>query len=332
MPVETFRAVLLEQSAEGQVTAAFRDLPVTDLPEGEVLVKVAYSSLNYKDGLAITGKAPIARRYPMVAGIDLAGTVIESSAAEFRPGDRVIGTGNELGERHWGGYAGLARVRAGWLVPCPPELSLQQAMGIGTAGFTAMQAVLALEAHDITPASGEIAVTGAGGGLGSLAVAILARLGYTVVAVTGRPQLANRLRWLGAASILDRAELAEPQRPLDKARWAGAVDSVGGGPLAALLSQTQPGGSIAACGLAASPELHTTVYPFILRGVNLLGIYSVILPPEERARVWGRLVTDLPLAKLETLMVVEPLSAIFDLAAQIVAGQIAGRVVIDVAG
>jgi acrylyl-CoA reductase (NADPH) len=242
MPVETFRAVLLEQSAEGRVEASFRDLPVADLPEGEVLVQVAYSSLNYKDGLAITGKAPIARRYPMVAGIDLAGTVIESSVPEFRPGDRVIGTGNELGERHWGGYAGLARVRAGWLVPCPPEFTLQQAMGIGTAGFTAMQAVLALEAHEITPASGEIVVTGAGGGVGSLAVAILAQLGYTVAAVTGRPQLADRLRWLGAASILDRAALAEPRRPLDKARWAGAVDSVGGGPLAAILrSQLQPG-------------------------------------------------------------------------------------------
>jgi acrylyl-CoA reductase (NADPH) len=332
MPVETFRAVLLEQSAEGRVEASFRDLPVADLPEGEVLVQVAYSSLNYKDGLAITGKAPIARRYPMVAGIDLAGTVIESSVPEFRPGDRVIGTGNELGERHWGGYAGLARVRAGWLVPCPPEFTLQQAMGIGTAGFTAMQAVLALEAHEITPASGEIVVTGAGGGVGSLAVAILAQLGYTVAAVTGRPQRADRLRWRGAASILERAELAEPRRPLDKARWAGAVDSVGGGPLAAILSQLQPGGSVAACGLAASPELHATVYPFILRGVNLLGIYSVILPAEERARIWGRLVSDLPLAKLETLMAVAPLSAIFDLAAQIVAGQIAGRVVIDVAG
>ena len=329
MFADTFRAVLLEEGPEGGVRAAFQDVPKADLPDGDVLVSVAYSSLNYKDGLALTGTAPIARRYPMIPGVDLAGTVLESRVLDFAPGDHVLVTGCELSEKYWGGYAELASLQAGWLARCPATLSLIQAMGIGTAGFTAMMAVMALEGHGVTPDRGEIVVTGASGGVGSLAVAILAALGYPVVAVTGRPHLAPYLRDLGASAILERADLAAPRRPLDKARWAGAVDSVGGGPLAAILSQMQPGGSVAACGLAASPTLDTTVYPFILRGVNLLGIHSVIVPPVYRAQVWSRLARDLPLDRLDRIMRVEPFSSVFALAEQIVAGQIQGRVVLD---
>jgi acrylyl-CoA reductase (NADPH) len=330
MSADTFRAVLLEESAEGGVTAAFRDIPKADLPDGDVLVRVAYSSLNYKDGLALTGTAPIARRYPMIPGVDLAGTVLESRVPDFVPGDSVLVCGCELSEKYWGGYAELASLQAGWLVRCPSTLTPVQAMGIGTAGFTAMMAVMALQAHHVTPDRGEVVVTGASGGVGSLAVAILAAEGYTVTAVTGRAYLSPYLRSLGASTILDREEMAEPQRPLDRARWAGAVDSVGGGTLATLLSQMQPGGSIAACGLAASAELHTTVYPLILRGVNLLGIHSVIVPPDYRAQVWARLGRDLPLDRLATIMRVEPFSEVFDLAAQIVAGQIQGRVALEI--
>jgi acrylyl-CoA reductase (NADPH) len=295
------------------------------------LVAVAYSSLNYKDGLAVTGQGRVVRRYPLVPGIDLAGTVVESTSPAFKIGDQVIGMGWGLGESHWGGFAQLARLQADWLTPLPAGLTLQQAMVIGTAGFTAMLAVLALEQHNVSPAAGEVVVTGATGGLGSLAVAILARLGYQVAASTGRPGARPYLARLGATDIIQREMLEQPpDRPMLSSRWAGAIDVVGGTTLASLLASLKPGGSVAACGLAGGSALQTTVFPFILRGVNLLGINAVYCPLPQRLVVWERLARDLPLELLPQLSQVVPLADVPQLSRQILAGQIRGRVVVDV--
>lgn len=326
---ESFEALLVEQ-AGGRTEARFEQLPVSALPEGEVLVKVACSSLNYKDALAVTGQGKVIRRFPMVPGIDLAGTVLESSSKAFRAGDQVIANGCGLGELHWGGFAQLARLPAEWLLPLPEGLTLQQAMGIGSAGIAAMLCVTVLEAHGCRPESGEIVVTGAAGGVGSLVVAILARLGYTVVAATGREECHTYLKSLGATRIVARSELARlPQKPLETARWAGAIDNVGGNTLAMLLSTMRPGCSVAAVGLAGGHELHTTVYPFILRGVNLLGINAAALSAMRRRQVWDRLCRDLPKPALERIVQGAQLRQVVELSQQLLAGQIRGRLVIE---
>jgi acrylyl-CoA reductase (NADPH) len=330
MPQDSFRALVVDQK-EGKAQAEFRDLPREALPEGDVLVAVAYSTVNYKDGLAVTGQGRVIRKYPMVPGIDFAGTVVESASPDFKAGDEVVLTGWGVGESHWGGFAQMARVKAGWLVPLPAGLTLKQAMGIGTAGFTAMLCVMALEEKGLTPADQrEVVVTGAAGGVGSVAVAILARLGYNVVASTGRAELHDYLRHLGARQILDRSALAKPGKPLETERWAGAVDTAGGDTLAALLPGMAQNTSIAACGNAAGFALNTTVFPFILRGVSILGINSVLVPQPRRLAVWSRLAQDLPLDKLEAMMQEAPLEAVPELSQQILKGQIKGRVVIDV--
>lgn len=326
----TFKAVLLEMEND-KLHASIKELEQSALPAGEVLIRVAYSSLNYKDGLAITGAAKVVRSFPMVPGIDLAGTVAESSSPEYKPGDSVVLTGWGVGEGHWGGLAQLARAKAEWLVSLPAGLTLKQAMGIGTAGFTAMLGVMALEAHGLKPDAGEVLVTGAAGGVGSLAAAILANRGYRVVASTGRAEAHDYLLGLGVAEIIGRDTLSTPsKRPLESARWAGAVDSVGGDTLATLLKQMAPGGSVAACGNASGFTLNTTVLPFILRGVNLLGIDSVMCPPDTRREAWQRLARDLPQAALEQVMAVAPLADVFALSEKILKGQVRGRTVIDV--
>jgi acrylyl-CoA reductase (NADPH) len=300
-----------------------------DLPEGDVTVDVAYSSLNYKDGLAVSGKGKIARTLPMTCGIDFAGTVTASSNPHFEVGEEVLVTGWGLSETRPGGYTHRQRVPADLLTALPAGLSAKQSMAIGTAGLTAMLCVLALERAGLKPGSGEVLVTGAGGGVGSVAVALLAGLGHTVVASTGRADTHDYLRSLGAASVLDRAELEMAGRPLDKERWAGAVDSVGSQTLATVLAQTVYGGAVAACGLAGGSDLPTTVLPFILRGVSLLGVDSVMCPSERRFEAWERLARDLDKAHLDALTTVEPMSRIHELAGAILAGQTRGRVVID---
>lgn len=330
MSVDTFAALTVNQVDDGTV-ARFEDLPVSALPEGEVLVRVACSSLNYKDALAVTGRGKVIRRFPMVPGIDLAGTVLESSSDAFQPGDQVIANGCGLGEVHWGGFAQLARLPAEWLLPLPEGLTLQQAMGIGSAGIAAMLCVTTLEAHGCRPESGEVLVTGAAGGVGSLAVAILARLGYAVVAATGREECYTYLKLLGAARIVARSELARPpQKPLETARWAGAIDNVGGNTLATLLSTLRPSCSVAAVGLAGGHELHTTVYPFILRGVNLLGINAAALSSHQRRQLWDRLRRDLPPTTLEHIIQPASLAQVPELSHRLLAGQIRGRLVIEI--
>ncbi|MEW6296262.1 MAG: MDR family oxidoreductase [Thermodesulfobacteriota bacterium] len=327
---ETFKAIVAEE-VDGKVRASLKDLTANDLPPGDVTVRVAYSTLNYKDGLAVTGRAKIARRFPMVCGIDLAGTVEESQNPEYKPGDRVLITGWGLSETHWGGYSQKQRVKAEWLIPVPEPLSLKQAMAIGTAGFTSMLCVMALEHLGVAPGAQPVIVTGAAGGVGGVAVALLARLGYAVAASTGRPELRDYLTSLGATDIVERATLAQPSgRPLDPERWAGGVDTVGGEVLASVLRGTRYGGAVAACGLAGGATLPTTVYPFILRGVSLLGIDSVMCPKPKRVTAWQRLVRDLPLDKLDTMTVVEPMTKVPVLAEEILKGRVRGRVVIDV--
>jgi acrylyl-CoA reductase (NADPH) len=292
---------------------------------------VAYSTLNYKDGLAVTGQGKVIRKFPMAPGIDFAGNVVESTSPAYKAGDAVVLTGWGVGESHWGGFAQMARVKAEWLVPLAQGLSLKQAMGIGTAGFTAMLCILALEEHGLTPADPrEVVVTGAAGGVGSIAVAILAKLGYNVVAVTGRVETHDYLCQLGAKTILDRSVVAKPGKPLESERWAGAVDTVGGDTLAALLPGLVSNGSVAACGNAAGFGLNTTIFPFILRGVNLLGINSVMVPQARRLVAWERLANDLPKEALEVMMQVAPLAQIPELSQQILKGQVRGRVVVDV--
>jgi acrylyl-CoA reductase (NADPH) len=326
-----FRALLLHDARDPRPEVA--SLPETDLPEGDVLLDVAYSSLNYKDGLAVTGRGKIVRgAFPFVPGIDLAGTVAEDASGTFRPGEGVILTGWGTGEDRWGGFAQKARAHPDHLVRLPEALSPRQAMVLGTAGFTAMLAVMALEEHDVTPDHGEVVVTGASGGAGSVAVALLARLGYRAVASTGKEEAHDYLVGLGAARCIGRDELGGgPERPMERARWAGAVDAVGGPTLAALLAQTQTHGSVAAFGLAQSHELHTTVFPFILRGVNLLGIDSNTCPPERRERAWARLrelLTDADFERLHHATIgLGELPAWSD---RITRGETRGRVVVDV--
>ena len=316
-----FRALVLEKVGEAAV-AHVRELEMSALPAGDVTVAVEYSTLNYKDGLALSATGGgIVRAWPHVAGIDFAGVVEASDDARYRPGDRVVLTGWRVGEVHWGGYSQKVRVKADWLVPLPAGLTTRAAMAVGTAGFTAMLAVLALEDHGLTPDKGEVLVTGAAGGVGSVAVALLAALGYQVAAVTGRPETEGYLRGLGAARIIPRADLAETvKRPLEAELWAGCVDAVGGAMLARVLGQLKYGGSVAAVGLAGGAALPASVIPFLLRGVNLLGIDSVSKPYADRVRAWDRIVSDLPMEKLEAMVRVVGLGELPALGAAILKG------------
>ena len=317
--------------SEGKASVALRDdLTEADLPLGEVTVRVRYSTVNYKDGLAVQGnKNKIMRKLPMAPGIDWAGVVEASQSSDFKAGDEVVLTGWGVGETHSGGFAQRATAKAAWLVKKPDGLTLKQTMAIGTAGFTSMLCVMALEEAGVKPASGEVVVTGAAGGVGSVAIAILGKLGYTVAASTGRENEADYLKSLGAASIVPRAELAQPAKMLAKERWAGGVDTVGSHVLANLLSMTKYGGAVAACGLAGGMDLPTTVAPFILRGVKLYGVDSVYCPQPKRSQAWARLAKDLPLDKLDAITAVRPLADVPQLAADILKGQVRGRTVID---
>lgn len=323
--MSSYPAVVLGEEAPAQIVQLTDD----DLPAGEVTVDVAYSTLNYKDGLAVSGKGKIARSVPMTCGIDFAGTVSASDDSAYAVGDEVVVTGWGLSETHPGGYTQRQRVPASFLVKKPAAFSLQQTMAIGTAGFTAMLAVLALEDAGVQPGGKEVLVTGAGGGVGSVAVSVLAKLGYPVAASTGRSEIGDYLRSLGATTIVERAELAEKGRPLDKEKWAGAVDTVGSQTLATALAQTERAGAVAACGLAGGNDLPATVLPFILRGVSLLGIDSVMCPYDRRVQAWQRLGQDLSTEHLDAMTTVEPMSKIHALADTILAGQTRGRVVID---
>jgi len=329
MADDTFRALVLEQRDE-QVTSEIRELRRDELPEGDTLVRVAYSALNYKDGLALTGKNKVVRSYPMVPGIDYSGTIEETTSPEFAPGDRVVLTGWGVGERRWGGYAQLARVRSDWLVRLPESIDLKQAMGLGTAGVTAMLCILALEEHGLTSDKGDVLVTGASGGVGGMAVALLAALGYSVTASTGRADAREYLAYLGAKTVIDRGELTAPGGPLGSARWAGAVDTVGGETLAGVLRTLAYGASVAACGNAGGAEVNTTVLPFILRSVNLLGIDSLATPLTRRRLVWERLAQFMPAEKLDRMMTVVRLAETPALAREILAGRTQGRIVVDV--
>lgn len=323
------RAIIIEKG-EGGVKAALGEFPESDLMEGDVTVSVSHSTVNYKDGLAITGKAPVVRRFPMIGGIDFAGTVETSEHPDFKPGDQVILNGWGLGETHLGGYAQKARVKGDWLVPLPPSLSAVQAMAIGTAGYTAMLCVLALERAGLTPDQGPALVTGAAGGVGSVAVSLLAGQGWHVIASTGRAREADYLKSLGASEIIDRAELSGAPKPLGQERFAAGVDSVGSTTLANALSQTKYGGAIAACGLAGGADLPSSVMPFILRGISLLGIDSVYAPKARRIEAWSRLAKDLDLEKLAAMTTTLPFEEIIPAAHDILAGNIRGRVVVDV--
>jgi len=330
--VTGFRAVLAAEPDGSPGRLATID--ESELPEWDVTIRVSWSSLNYKDGLAVTGKGRVVRSFPMVCGVDLAGTVESSDAPEFSAGDQVVVTGFGLGEQTFGGFAELARVKSGWIVPLPEGMDARRAMAIGTAGLTSMLCVMALERHGLTTASTgglPVVVTGAAGGVGSVAIAILAGLGYDVAAVSGRSEQEGYLRGLGATSLVPRAELAEaPPRPLDKERWAGAVDAVGGPILATVISQTRYGGCVAACGLAGGTDLPTTVHPFILRGITLAGVESVQCPIELRREAWQRLATGLPPMLLDQMTVEATLDDVPSLAEEILAGRIRGRVVIAV--
>lgn len=324
-----FKAVLVEKDEAGY-RAGVTELDEAALPEGDVTVRVAYSTLNYKDGLAITGKGPVVRKFPMVPGIDLAGRVEASSHAGISVGDAVVLNGWGVGEGHWGGLAQLARLKGEWLVPLPAAFTPRQAMAIGTAGYTAMLCVMALERHGVTPAHGEVLVTGASGGVGSVAVALLAKLGYTVVASTGRPQEAEYLTTLGAAEIIDRAQLAAPGKLLAKERWAGAVDTVGSHTLANVCASMKYRGTVAACGLAQGMDFPSSVAPFILRGVTLAGVDSVMAPRAERLEAWRRLAQELDATKLELMTHEIGLGDVVDTAAALLEGRVRGRVVVDV--
>jgi acrylyl-CoA reductase (NADPH) len=325
----TFRAVVVTKTETG-TQAALARFDDADLMDGDVTVRVSHSTLNYKDGLALTGKAPVVRRFPMIPGIDFAGIVETSAHADFRPGDAVILNGWGTGETHLGAYAEKTRVKGDWLVPLPDGLTAAEAMAIGTAGYTAMLCVMALERHGITPERGPLVVTGAAGGVGSVATALLARRGYHVVASTGRPQEADYLKSLGAAEIIDRAELSAPGRALAKERWAGGIDSVGSHTLANVLSMTRYGGAVAACGLAQGMDLPTTVAPFILRGVSLLGVDSVMAPKPLRLEAWSRLATELDRDSLARLTSSIPLEAVIEAGSAILEGRIRGRVVVTI--
>ncbi|MBB6470184.1 acrylyl-CoA reductase (NADPH) [Aminobacter lissarensis] len=328
---ETFTALMLED-VDGKPRAGFREITRADLPDNDVLVEVAYSSLNYKDGLAISGKGRIARRLPMVAGIDIAGTVVESRSPAWKAGDKVVANGWGMSETEWGAYTRFQRLKPEWLIRLPDAFSMEQAMAIGTAGYTAALCVDALEDWGkIQPGKGEVLVTGAAGGVGSTAVSLLSSKGYAVVASTGRAETHDYLRSLGATSFLDRAELAAEVRPLQKERWSGAVDSVGSTTLANALAQTVYGGAVAACGLAGGHDLPGTVMPHILRSVTLIGVDSVFAPQAKRERAWRTLAEHLDRAKLAAMTETHKMSELPDLAKRIVAGQIRGRVVIEIA-
>lgn len=325
------RALIVEKDDEGKTSASVQEIDEARLPEGDVTVAVEYSTVNYKDGLCIGPGGGLVRNYPHVPGIDFAGTVETSSDDRYKPGDKVVLTGWRVGEAHWGGYAEKARVKADWLVPLPEGLTTRAAMAVGTAGFTAMLAVMALEDHGLSPDKGEVLVTGAAGGVGSVATAILSNLGYQVAGVTGRPETADYLTSLGATKIVAREDLAETvKRPLEAETWAGCVDAVGGDMLARVLGQMKYGGSVAAVGLAGGAGLPATVIPFLLRGVNLLGIDSVMRPYDDRVRAWARIAKDLPMDKLEAMVHPASLSDLPDLGGAILKGQVKGRVVVDV--
>ena len=325
----TFKAIRIDKADKG-TTASLAQFDEAELMDGDVVVRVEWSTLNYKDGLAVTGQAPVVRRFPMIAGIDFAGTVEQSAHPSWKAGDKVICTGWGMGETHLGAYAEKARVKGDWLVRLPNGLSAREAMAIGTAGFTAMLAILALERHGLSPKSGPVVVTGAAGGVGSVATAVLAKLGYHVIASTGRTSEADYLKGLGAAEVIDRNELSAPAKPLGKERWAGGVDSVGSTTLANLLSMTKYGGAIAACGLAGGMDLPTSVAPFILRGVCLLGIDSVMCPIGPRRAAWDRLARDLDPAKLVEITNEIGLGQVIDTAPKILAGQVRGRIVVKI--
>jgi acrylyl-CoA reductase (NADPH) len=326
----SFRALVLHEEG-GKVVPRIEAVDGGRLPAGEVTVAVEYSTLNYKDALVLQGLGRLVQNYPHIPGIDFAGIVERSESPEFSPGDPVILTGWRVGEAHWGGYAEKARVKASWLVRRPARLGAAQAMAIGTAGFTAMLAVIALERHGLRPGSGDVLVTGAAGGVGSVAIALLSALGHRVVAATGRPELRDYLTGLGAAELIERAAFAaKPPRPLDSERWAGAVDAVGGTTLATILTQLEYRASVAACGLAGGSDVPATVIPFLLRGVNLLGIDSVMCPRDERIEAWRRLAGELPSDRLERMTRTVPLSALPELAPRILKGEVRGRIVVDV--
>lgn len=325
-----FDAIVIDKTDESQ-TVALTQLDESALPEGDVLVDVAWSSLNYKDALAITGAGPVVRSFPMVPGVDYSGVVSKSAHPDFTPGDRVVLNGWGVGEKHWGGLAARARARGDWLVPLPEGVSLRQAMAIGTAGYTAMLCVLALDKHGITPGMGEVVVTGAAGGVGSVAVALLAARGFKVAAVTGRPGEAAYLQSLGASAIVERAELTGKPRPLARERWAAGIDVAGSTVLANLLSAIQYRGVVAACGLAAGMDLPTSVAPFILRGVTLAGIDSVMCPKPQRIEAWERLARDLDMASLEAMITELPLANVIETAPKFLDGQVRGRIVVPIA-
>jgi acrylyl-CoA reductase (NADPH) len=328
--VANFKAIVIEKSDGGQ-KVGLTDFDEANLMEGDVTIRVEWSTVNYKDGLAITGKAPVVRRFPMIPGIDLAGSVESSSDPRWKPGDRVILNGWGLGETHLGGYAEKARVKADWLVPLPARNSARGAMAIGTAGYTAMLAVMALERYGLTPRQGPVIVTGAAGGVGSVAVAILAKLGFEVIASTGRPAEADYLRALGASEIIERKELAGAAKPLGRERWAGGIDSVGSATLANVLSMTRYGGAVAACGLAGGMDLPATVAPFILRAVSLIGIDSVMCPMEKRREAWKRLASDLDAGKLAPMISQIDLAGVPDACRRILEGGVRGRIVVKIA-
>ena len=325
----TFKAIVIDKADSGQ-TVRIADFDEKDLMDGDVSVAVEYSTLNYKDGLALTGKAPVVRRFPMIAGIDFVGTVESSSHPGWKAGDKVILNGWGLGETHLGAYAEKARVKGEWLVRLPQKISARDAMAIGTAGYTAMLSVMALERAGVTPARGQVIVTGAAGGVGSVAIAVLSKLGYSVIASTGRPSEADYLKGLGASEIIERKELAGPPRALGKERWAAGIDAVGSTTLANVLSMTRYGGAVAACGLAGGMDLPTTVAPFILRGVSLLGIDSVMCPLALRQEAWRRLETDLDHGKIAAMTTEIALADVIEAGLDIVAGNVRGRIVVKI--
>lgn len=329
---DTFQAVLISRDEDKKQSVDWTELSEDDLMEGDVTVAVEATTVNYKDGLAITGKAPVVRRFPLVPGIDFAGTVTKSTHADWKEGDRVILNGWGVGETHYGAYAERARVNGDWLVPLPDGMSAKDAMAVGTAGYTAMLCVMALERHGITPARGPVVVTGAAGGVGSVAIALLAGQGHHVIASTGRASEADYLKELGAAEIIDREELSGPARPLGKERWAGGVDAVGSHTLANVLSMTSYGGAVAACGLAQGMDLPASVAPFILRGVSLLGVDSVMAPKELRMEAWQRIAKELDHKKLGAIASVVPFSDVISAATDIIEGRVRGRVVVEMPG
>lgn len=325
-----FNALVLNKLDDQKATGEIQELDISDLPEGDVIIQIDYSTINYKDSLAITSSSPIIKNFPMVPGIDFAGIVEESSNNNFKTGDKVILNGFGVGEKHWGGLSQKARVKGDWLVHMPKEFTSKQAMAIGTAGYTAMLCVLALENNGVTPDNGEILVTGATGGVGSVAISILSKLGFNVCASSGRIEYSEYLKSLGAENIIDRNELAEKGRPLNKERWAGAIDSVGSHTLANICASIKYGGTVAACGLAQGFDLPTTVMPFILRGVTLAGVDSVYCPLKDRNIAWERLASDLNTEHLENMITTIPLSEVIDTTHNMLSGKTYGRIIVDV--